>query len=320
MDVTSQAGHATAVRLKAALLGMVGSFILFAAYLAVPPVGMLTGIFTPFPAAYTRIMYGRLPAFIVMLGAATAITLLFGVFAGTLFLGMSAITGFVLPELLLRGISGSRSLFVTTAINVVVLAVAVVLYSATSGLDLQQFLSAEISNSLKQAIQMYEKGGVKGEDLELVKQTMQTVAALLQRLYPALITIMLIIISICNLALLKKTTATSTSPLAIDEFNNFKNPDLMVWVVIASGFILLAPDQLISTIALNILLVVSVLYFFQGMAVVKTVIERQALAGILRIGLYVMLIFQPYLAAFVAAIGLCDLWVDFRTPKKQENL
>jgi uncharacterized protein YybS (DUF2232 family) len=90
--------------------------------------------------------------------------------------------------------------------------------------------------------------------------------------------------------------------------------------VIASGFALLAPDQLISTIALNILLVVSVLYFFQGMAVVKTVIERQALAGILRIGLYVMLIFQPYLAAFVAAIGLCDLWVDFRTPKKQENL
>jgi len=320
MDVTSQAGHATAVRLKAALFGMVGSFILFAAYLAVPPVGMLTGIFTPFPAAYTRVMYGRLPAFIVTLGAATAITLLFGIFAGALYLGLCAITGFVMPELLIRGISGSRSLFVTTAINMAVLAAAVVLYSATSGIDLQQFLSAEITNSLKQATEMYEKGGVKGEDLELVKQTMQTVAALLHRLYPALITIMFIFISICNLALLKKTTATLTPTLTIDEFNTFKNPDLLVWVVIASGFVVLISDQMMSTAALNILLVVSVLYFFQGMAVVKTVIERQALAGILRIGLYVMLIFQPYLAAFVAAIGLCDLWVDFRTPKKQENL
>jgi uncharacterized protein YybS (DUF2232 family) len=320
MDVTSQAGHATAVRLKAALFGMVGSFIMFAAYLAVPPVGMLTGIFAPFPAAYTRVMYGRLPAVIVTLGAAAAVSLLFGVFAGTLYLGMCSITGFVMPELLVRGISGSRSLFVTTAINMAVLTGAVFLYSISSGVDLQHLLSAEITNSLKQATEMYKKGGVQGEDLELVKQTMTTVAALLHRLYPALITIMFIVISICNLALLKKTTAASTQSLAIDEFNSFKNPDLMVWVVITTGFALLLPGQLVTASAQNILLVVAVLYFFQGLAVVKTVIERQALAGILRIGLYIMLIFQPYLATFVAAIGLCDLWVDFRTPKKQENL
>jgi hypothetical protein len=42
--------------------------------------------------------------------------------------------------------------------------------------------------------------------------------------------------------------------------------------------------------------------------------------ALLRIFLYTTLIIQPYLLALVAGIGIFDLWVDFRTPKKQENL
>ena len=299
---------------------VVGSFILFAAYLAVPPIGMFSGIFAPFPAAYMRVVYGRLSSLLVTLGATTAITFLFGLFAGVVYLGMCAITGMFMPELLMRGFSGSRSLFWTTVVNMAVLVVGVILYSVSSGIDLQQLVSVEITNSLKQATEIYEKSGVKGEDLELLKQTMKTVASLLHRLYPALVTIMFIIIAFCNLALLKRALVKSASAPKIAEFNTFRNPDLLIWVVIGTGFALLLPEQTISTAALNILLVVSLLYFFQGMAVVNTLIERQSISGILRAGLFIMLIFQPYLAALIAIIGLCDLWVDFRTPKKQENL
>jgi len=68
------------------------------------------------------------------------------------------------------------------------------------------------------------------------------------------------------------------------------------------------------------LLIVSLLYFLQGLAVINTLISRQSFSGVLRVGLYVMLLLQPYLATIVAGIGLFDLWGDFRTPKKQENL
>jgi hypothetical protein len=46
------------MRLKEPLLGVVGSFVLFAAYLAVPPLGIFPVILAPFPAATAWFMAG----------------------------------------------------------------------------------------------------------------------------------------------------------------------------------------------------------------------------------------------------------------------
>lgn len=319
MSLTSQADHAITPRLTAAALGMIGSFILFTAYLAIPPIGIFSGILASLPACHVRLLHGRTASTILTLGVTTVVTAFFGIFAGCLYLGMCGIIGTLMPELLARGFSGSRAIFWTTSANLVVIAVGIVVYSTTSGLDLRQSVSAEIASSLNQALAIYEKSGVKGEDLDIIRQSMKMVADILNRLYPAFVTIMMIAIAGCNLALLKKTTASKIN-LNIGEFSSYKNPDMLVWLFIASGFSLLLHSPLVTTLALNILLTVSLLYLLQGMAVVGSMISKQPLSALLRGGLYVMLILQPYLAAVIAGIGLFDLWVDFRTPKKQENL
>lgn len=320
MNLNSPAGHDVQRRIKASLLGVVGSFVLFAAYLAVPPLGIFSGILAPFPAAYNRLLHGRTASLIVILGTVTAITALFGVFAGSLYLGMCGMIGILMPELLLRGISGSRALFWTTAANLLVFSAGFIVYSTVSGINLQQLISAEISGSLKQAVALYEKSGVTGEELELLKRSMSTAAELLQRLYPALITVMLIGIAGCNLALVQKSAAKATATFSISNFSTFRNPDLLVWALIVSGFLLLLPDSPITTPALNIVLIVTMLYFIQGMAVIAALSSRYSVPALMRILLYVILIIQPYLLAIVAGIGLFDLWGDFRTPKPQENL
>ena len=225
-----------------------------------------------------------------------------------------------MPELLLRGFSGSRALLWTTAANLFIFAAGIIAYGTVSGVNLQQVISVEISGSLKQALALYEKGGVTGEELDIVKQSMVTAADLLQRLYPALATIMFVAIAGCNLVLVKKALAKTAITLAISDFKMFRNPELLVWLLILAGFALLLPVSLITTPALNILLIITMMYFFQGMAVVSSFISMYSVPAFVRIFLYVMLIIQPYLLAFVAGVGLFDLWVDFRTPKTQENL
>src|SRR6185369_13779039 len=181
-----------------------------------------------------------------------------------------------------RGVSGSRALFWTTAANMLIFSTGIIVYSTVSGINLHQLITAEISGSLKQAVSLYEKGGVTGEELELLKQSMATAAELLQRLYPALITAMLIIIAGCNLALVKKTTAKTAGKLAIGDFSTFRNPDLLVWVLIASGFSLLLPASQISTPALNLLLIIIMLYVFQGMAVITALITKYSVPFLVR--------------------------------------
>lgn len=320
MNLTSPTDHYVRIRLKASLLGVVGSFVLFAAYLAVPPLGIFSGILAPFPAAYNRLVHGRTAALIVLLGTTAAVSGLFGILAGALYLIMCGMIGYFMPELLLRGVSGSRAVFWTTAANLLIFAAGVIVYSTVSGLNLQQLITAEISSSLKQALDLYEKGGVKGEDLELMKRSMSTAADLLKRLYPALVTALFVGIAGCNLVLLKKTIAKTTVNINIGDFSTFRNPDLLVWILIAAGSALLLPISQVATPTLNILLVVTLLYFFQGMAVVSAFISKNSAATILRVILYALLIIQPYLLILIAGIGLFDLWVDFRTPKPQENL
>ena len=307
-------------RLKASLLGVVGSFVLFAAYLAIPPIGIFSGVLAPFPAAYNRLIHGRTAALIVLLGTTTATTALFGVFAGCLYLGMCGMIGMLMPELLLRGVTASRALFWTTAVNLLIFAIAFILYSSFSGNNLQQLISAEISGSLKQAIAIYEKGGVTGDELELVKRSMSTAAEMLQRLLPACVTILLVVIAGCNLAIIKRAVTRSAARFVIGNFSGFRTPDLLVWVLIITGFSLLLPESLVTTPALNLMLILTMVYFFQGMAVVTAIIARHSVPAIMRVILYALLIIQPYLLALIAGIGLFDLWVDFRTPKPQENL
>lgn len=320
MSLKLPADHYLYIRLKASLLGVIGSFVLFAAYLAVPPLGIFSGIMAPFPAAYNRVVHGRTAALIILLGSTTAITALFGVAAGCLYLGMCGMISYVLPELLLRGVGAGRALFWTTAANMLIFAAGFITYSMLSGVNLQQIISKEISGSLQQAVAIYEKSGVTGEELELIKRSMSTAAELLQRLYPALVTVLFAAIAGCNLVLIRKTTAKTAVNLSIGDFNTYRNPYPLVWVLIVTGFSLLLPVPLIAAPALNILLIITLLYFLQGMAIISTLITKYSVSALLRIVFYAMLIIQPYLLALVAAIGLFDLWVDFRTPKTQENL
>lgn len=285
-----------------------------------PPLGIFSGILAPFPAAYNRLVHGRTSSLIVVLGTTTAITALFGILAGCLYVGMCGMIGALMPELLLRGFSTSRAIFWTTAANLLVFITGIVAYSAVTGINAQQMMATEISSSLKQAVTLYEKGGMSGEDLELVKSSMSTAAEMLRRLYPALTTVLLVAIAGCNLILIRKTTSAATVKLPDGNFSSFRNSDLLIWVLIITGFSLLLPENQLTTPALNILLILGMLYLLQGIAVVSAIITKYSVPVVVRILLYTMLIIQPYLLALVAGIGLFDLWVDFRTPKTQENL
>ena len=64
------------------------------------PLGIFSGIVAPFPAAYNRLVHGRVSSLIVMLGTVTAITALFGLLAGCLYLAMCGMISLFMPELL----------------------------------------------------------------------------------------------------------------------------------------------------------------------------------------------------------------------------
>lgn len=310
----------SAARLGAVAIGMVASFLLYAAYMVIPAAGFFSGLLAPFPAAFFRFRHGSGPAVIITLGTTTLLTAAFGIQAGALFLLQCGTISQLMPELLVRGYGATRSIAWTTAANMAVFAVAALAFSLVSGQNFHLLVVNEINSSIAQAISIYEKAGIKGDELALMKQSMSMAAGLIIKIYPAVATVMLTAMASLNLALVRRLAERLDLGLKIGDFNTFRNRDPLVWLLIAAGFAMMAGNPLITTPALNVLVIVVALYFLQGLAIVLTVISRQSFAGLMRVMLFLMLLFQPYLAALLAALGIFDLWGDFRTPRKQENL
>jgi hypothetical protein len=319
MSVKPQASTA-ATRLTAALIGTAGSFILFAAYMLIPPAGFFSSLLAPFPAVFCRFRYGRGSALIITLGATTLLAAIFGIQAGALYLLQCGVIALLMPEFLVRGYGASRTIAWTTAVNMSVFALATLAFSLISGLNIHHLVLNEINGSIAQAISIYDKTGIKGDELTLLKQSMTIAAGVVISIYPALITVMMITMAGCNLALLNRLAERLGIDLKLADFNSFKNHEFLIWLLIPAGFAMLADNQIITTPALNVLVVLLVLYFLQGLAVISTIIARQSFAGILRVMLSLTLLFQPYLSALIAAIGIFDLWGNFRTPRIRENL
>ena len=96
------------------------------------------------------------------------------------------------------------------------------------------------------------------------------------------------------------------------DFNQWRLPEHLVWLVIAAGLGMLLPVSPVQHIGLNVLLVLGTVYFFQGLAVLVSLFGRWAVPRPFRIVIYAFILIQVYGFIFLAIAGLADVWIDFR--------
>lgn len=305
------------------LLGAAGSAVLFSASLAVPFIGFIAGFLAAVPLCYTRLDGGRKAALLATAVATLLIGIGFNPLAGLWFLAQCGLIGLLLPELVLRDIAGSRALLWATLAAALVSVLVAFIMAATAGQNLLTMAQQEIATGMAQALKLYEQQqGLSPQDLETIKQGLQNIASTLLRILPAVGTLNLLLVASISLLFLRRMAEQRGLTLKIEPFQDFRAPEILIWPLIVAGFSLLATPPLITTPALNVVTVLAVLYFCQGLAVLLTMISRTSYAAVLKVMLIAVLLLQPYLAPVVAFIGIFDLWGDFRTPrtKQEENL
>lgn len=96
------------------------------------------------------------------------------------------------------------------------------------------------------------------------------------------------------------------------DFRHWRLPEILIWPLIGAGLSLLLPSEALTTIGLNLLLVLGLLYFMQGVAIMTALLAHWRLPPLLRGLLYALVIFQVYGIILVAGLGIADVWLDFR--------
>lgn len=99
----------------------------------------------------------------------------------------------------------------------------------------------------------------------------------------------------------------------------WRSPEVMIGLFILAGLLTILPMQGVSTVGLNLLVVVGQVYFFQGIAIVSVFMAERGWPLLVRWPLYILIVIQIYMMVIVAGLGLFDAWFDFRkrirTPK-----
>jgi len=99
--------------------------------------------------------------------------------------------------------------------------------------------------------------------------------------------------------------------------------DELIWVLIAGLVLGLVGPGLVPGLALNLVVVVGVLYAVQGLALVRFFVRRLGISRLLELLFYLLLLFTSGLALVVlAGLGLLDTWFDWRhlrPPRPEEE-
>ncbi|MHB8069477.1 MAG: DUF2232 domain-containing protein [Desulfobaccales bacterium] len=278
-----------------------------------PIVYLLSVSLTPLPVYLVGRRLGNLAALLLAL---TVFLLVFARQPGLAiiveFLGFGELLlmGFLLSGLESRGYTADWAIIYTvvalTTLSLLFLSVQVYASGLTPGAVLAQ-KTLEIAEMLTGVF----SGGDMSSRLQVLGAPLDKLKYLIQYLLPALVITNTGVVAWLNLVLARQVMLGLDWGKPEPPLYHWSTPDWLIFPVLAAGFLLLVPVSLVRLVSLNVLVILSLLYFCQGVAVVAIWFQRYRVPRPIRCIGYPMLFLHP-LFILVIIIGLVDIWLDFR--------
>ena len=300
--------------LKNVAIGIAVTSLLFAVSIKSPFLGFFCSILIPLPTLFYRSKLGRTIGVIVPVFSIIVMFVMLGrISIETLFLAELLLVGFVLSELFEMELSIEKTMLYTCSVVLLTGIICLFFYSNTYDIEIYTLVSGQVAKNIEQTVALYEKMEVSQENIYLISNSLDQIQYVLVRIIPALVIASILFVSWTSLLLAKPIL--KAGKLFYPDFgtlNLWKAPDFLVWGVVVSGAMLLLPDRDLKIVGLNGLLVLMIIYFFQGIAIVSFYFEKKRFPRILRVFLYTLIGLQQLVLFLVIGLGFFDMWLNFR--------
>jgi hypothetical protein len=273
---------------------------------------MLVGVLAPLPVLIAGRRAGELGALMVAL---TTLVVIFSLhpspdtfWQNLGFLNLLAM-GVLLCVFQSRGLSTAHALIITVvALNVI--AMLVFLGQAYYlGLTPQKLLTQKTNEVMATVTQVL--GEHKTSEALIPGLSLEHVKVVLSRLLPGLMVVNMGLVAWLNVVLARQLYALLGWGEPDPPLYHWVAPEWLIFLLLGSGFLLLVPMTAVRYTSINLLLILAVLYFAQGLAVVANWFHRLGLPRPLRIVGYPLMFLNPVFFGIIT-LGLIDLWLDFR--------
>lgn len=181
-------------------------------------------------------------------------------------------------------------------------------------------LLASLTQGMDEAVAYYNvNSSMPAETMLLLEQTFVQMKLWLPRIMPGILTCITVLITWFTMAIGNRMLHKNTGSGPWPEYRFWVLPDKLIWVLIFSAVLVILPIEPGRTIGINILMVSSMLYAFQGVAIMLFYFSKWSVPLLLRTLIYVFLFFQTFGIVLLGILGVADVWTDIRRLNKTEQ-
>ena len=297
-----------------------GAAALFLAGGVVPMVGGVAMLFAPTPVLGYAIGY---PRALWRMAAAVALAMgLIALGAGPAAAGGYLLTlglGTIVMVYLIERRRPFETIVLCAAGAILLAGVGVALAFAGSPAALAEAMRHSLTIAMTRGEKFYKTIGIESA---LPPELRANIVEATLRLSPALAVLGAAFTVLINLGVFWRISGRQQrlGYMLFNDLARWSTPEWLIWVLLTTGFGLFIPVAALSTIALDLFVCVVAVYFCQGLAIMAFYFKVLSMPPAARGLIYFVTIVQPVLAALVCAVGIFDLWIDFRRlkPPSQE--
>ncbi len=286
---------------------------LFLSITFIPLVGFFPGVLTPTPTALSTIRWGRPLAWVVpgCSGLIGAVILFWMEMSLNIpyFLGLLAM-GIALGQGIKSEWPVEKTVGLSTLVMVLMAGLLLLVAFVESGGELVRLLEQDLRNTISHTFKQLGSSSPEREELE---RMLLDVVPLMVRVIPGVLIASTLAVSWLNLLVSRRYCRAAAMESCIREkLTLWKAPEPLVWFVIGAGLMLLVPVDQVWVLGLNLLIVLGSVYFLHGLAIVTFYFDKWKVPFIARGLIYALMFLQQFAAIATAALGLFDIWFDFR--------
>ena len=298
---------------RAILIAIVQTLGLFVAGFVIPLLGQMLALFTPVPLILVYVRNGKREGLTTLVASSFIMSVLGGWQAAAILFLSFGLMAIGTSEGMRRNLKPEQTSLLGGLLPIAVLGAIVVFYLVRVGKNPITEVEVYLRGIIASSAQTYTTMGLT-EMAAMVSSIPDRFIYYLVRLIPSITIATSVMQAACCFgvarAILVRKPGTEPLP-AQPPLAAWHAPDSWVWGLIAALALIVVNQETARLIGWNIAILFAVIYLAQGAAVVEHYLRKTGLRIFVR-GLILALILVMPSIVFVIALGIVDIWADFR--------
>ncbi|NIQ38387.1 MAG: DUF2232 domain-containing protein [Proteobacteria bacterium] len=296
------------------LFGTTTAVLIFLISLMVPVVGVVLSLLTPLPIMVLSRLWGLGAGILSVLIGTSILAIALGPGPGIIFFAEFGLLAILLYHYLVRKhLPWDRAIALSSLFVLVAATFLVILYGLVASVNPIEWVRGEIQETGRSILQIYPLENGENQSLLAISEKL---TEFILRILPSLLILTMWLEGMVNTFLFTRIMAVSASGryrmTMTPAFSTWTCPDSFVWGGILGGFLIITKVPSLATVGINTVILLIAIYFLQGLAIVSFFFKKNNVPLGLRVIGYIMIGIFQFLFFLVAALGLFDMWVNFR--------